>query len=660
MITALRKSFHSKIYKVILWITILALTGILTLPELLKVGSSGAQFAQVNKQTVSVNSYMSKLALHEERINALRAQFGSQADLFLRHSGIDSNPKVYAQDAVIQEALLNEAAQKLDIHIGADFIAEKLSNPLFIRQELMELVPLSAFDETGAIDPRVLHYYFKRMGLSMSDFEHSVERLLSRRTVINLIAQGTYAPDWLIMHSTMLQHARKKFSIATLSFDRFLQEAKKTKLSDDQVKAFFDKQNNQSKSYLVPERRSGVAWKIDPKDYGIEVTDREIEDNYENNKLTLYVSEPSQIQVRHILVKVTLPADKAAAYERAKALREQVLKDPKQFGVIAGKESDDKGSIERSGLVPWFKRGDKEAAFDKASFVLKENGDISDVIQTKDGYEIIQRVDKKTAVFKPLSSVKKEIKEALAFQKFNEQFAREMRGMVEQSKRGEKDLAALLRSKGGQATPITDIARDNSEWGAILFGLHAKNDADAYIDKDMGYLVQLTDIKAAYLPKLEDVRAKVEENMHEEQAALALKKALKDALEKAKTGSFASLKEEYNAIITTTPWITQSDTKAVEDLAKKGIPTAQLFQIENAGGVISYDDGRNGYILKLDNIEPLEKTALEKEKKATAAAVEQEQNRLFTAGFVASLYRSATIEISQPSNQPGYPIVYEE
>jgi len=660
MITTLRKSFHSKIYKVILWITILALTGILSLPELLKLGSSGARFARVNNQTISNNSYMSKLALHEERINSLRAQFGPQADLFLQNRGIVLDPKVFAQELVIQDALLNEVAENLAIAISSDFIAEKLSNPLFIHQELFEIIPLGAFDESGMIDPRILQYYFKRIGMSMEDFEQSIAQLLSRRMVINLINQGSYVPDWLMRYRTMMDHSRKKFSILSLSFDRALQEEKKRTISDADVKAFYDKQNNQSKGYLVPETRSGLVWKVDPKEYAVEVTDREVEDYYENNKLTLYVSEPSQIQVRHILIKVTTPADKQSAYEKAKTVREQLLKDPKQFGVVASKESDDKGAVERSGLMSWFKRGEKEAAFDKAAFVLKENGDISDVIPTKDGFEIIQRVDKKAAVYKPLASVKKEIKDSLAQQKFNEQFAREMRGVIEQSKNAENNLDALIRSRGGKVSTLTNIAKDDSNWGTVLFGLHAKNDADSYIDKGMGYIVQLTNVKKSYLPALKDVRDSVESDIHEERAAQSIKKTLKEALEKAKMSSLSLLKDEFNASLTSTGWVAQSDTKALEDLAKKGIPTKQLFQLEKAGAVSAYRDGRDGFILKLDEIEALDKEALGEEEKVTTLALAQEQNRLLTAGFVASLYRSATIEISQQSNEPGYPLAYED
>lgn len=660
MITAIRRSFKSKIYKIILWITILALAGIFSLPELLKMGEKASWFAKVNAQTVSYNDYMRKSILHEERISALRSQFGPQADIFLSSMGISLNPKIFAQDAVIQDALLDQVVQKLKVHIGSDYIAEKLSNPLFVQQELAEIIPLSAFDQTGAIDPRVLQYYFQRMGLSMNDFEAKVAQILSRRLVLNILGLGIYAPASLVQNRYVLEHASKKFSLLTFSFDRMLQEEKKNVISGEDLKAFFDAQNQQSKRYFVPEKRSGVVWKLDVQNYPIELTDREIEDFYEDNKNKLYIAEPAQVQVRHILIKASTPGDQQKAYEKAQKIHAEIVKDPKQFAVIASKESEDKSQVERGGLLPWFKRGDKEAAFDKAAFTLKENGAISDVITTSQGFEIIQRVDKKMAVYKTLANVKKDISATLMQQKFGEQFVREMRGIIEHAKSDEHNLPKIMESKGFKAQKVQEIVRDDKNWGKVLFGMRTKNDTDVYIENGAGFVVQLTDIVPAYLPSLDTVKDVVTYDLHEKRAMQKMEKITKEALEKAKTTALNVLKDDFHASLATTPFIAKSDSQSLADLKKKQVPVDQLFQLENVGAVGMAFGGRDGYIFKLEEIKPLAQDSLEKQKSEVKSALEQEQSRLFTAGFVASLYRSATIEINQQTNEPVYPIAYED
>lgn len=661
MITAIRKSFQSKIYKVILWVTILALAGVFTLPELLKIGSKASWFAQVNKHTVSQNDYLRKSILHEERINALRAQFGPQADLFLSHMGMSLDPRVYAQDAVIQDALLDQAVAQVGLSVSSDYVAEKLANPLFVRQELGEIIPMAAFDHAGNIDPRILQHYFQRFGLTMSNFEQKVSEILARRLLVNALGLGAYAPEMLVHNRFITDNARKAFSILTVSFERALQEEKKNAISDANLKSFFDAENEKTKKYFVPEKRTGLEWKIDPKDYGIEVTDREIEDYYENNKLRLYVEAPAQVQVRHILIKAATPADRNTAQEKAQRLQQEAMRDPKQFAILASKESDDKGQIEKSGLMPWFKRGDKEAAFDKAAFTLKENGDISQVIATSQGFEIIQRVDKKPATYKSLSNVKKEISAAVMAQKFGEQFAREMRGVIENSKSAENGLQKTMEAKGVKPKKITDIVREDKEWGKILFALHTKNDADAYIENGMGVVVQLTEIHNAYLPSLDSIKDVVSYDLYERYAAQNAQSLTKYVFEKAKNTDFADLKKELNLELTNIALVSKSDTQAVEGLKKKGLPADQLFQLEKNGSIGSSFDGRNGYVFRLNEIESVDNEASKKQKTEARAGLEQEQSRLFTAGFVASLFRSATIEISQhSSNETEYPIAYED
>jgi parvulin-like peptidyl-prolyl isomerase len=660
MITAIRRSFKSRIYKIILWIIIAALAVLFSGQELLKMGAKASWFAQVNKQTISRNDYMRQAMLHEDRIRALRVQFGPQADLFLKNMGMSLNPKLYAQDVVIQEALLNQAIQQLRLSISYDYIAEKLSNPLFVRQELAEIIPLEAFDQTGNIDSRILHRYLQRMGLTTADFEQKIAEILARRTLLNILNEAAFVPQSFLDHQYTIDNARKGFSIATISFERVLQEEKKNSITECDLKAFFDKNNATSKKYFVPEKRSGLEWRIAAADYGIEVTEREIEDYYENNKIKLYVETPAQVQVRHILIKSLVPADRQTAKEKAERIRSEAMKDPKQFALIASKESDDKGQVERGGLMPWFKRGEKEAAFDKAAFTLKENGDISQVIPTSQGFEIIQRIDKKPAVYKSLSSVKKEIVTSLVDQKFGEKFAREMRGIIENSKNAGSNLQKMMEEKGLKPKKLSSIVKEDKDWGRVLFGLHTKNDADAYIDNGVGVVVQLIEVQNAYLPTLDSIKDVVSYDLHEDRAAQKVTDLSKEAFEKAKVQDLASVKKEFNLELTNIALVSKSDSQALALLKKKNLPVDQLFQLEKIGAIGTSHDGRNGYVYRLDEIESISGQASQKQKEEMRSSLEREQNSLFTAGFVASLYRSAKIEISQSFNDTEYSIAYED
>ena len=215
MITAIRKSFKSKIYKVILWVTIVALAGLFSLPGLFKMGSRVFWFAQVNNETISQSDYQQKVVLQEERMHALRAQFGAQADLLLQNLGMSLNPKVFAQDAVIQDALSNQAGKELSLHVSNEYVLERLSNPLFVRQELTDVVPFAVFDQSGLIDSRALHLYLQRMRITRGDFEQEIAQALKRHMLLGIVTVGSYVPEAFVTNQYRMSNARKKFSVLT-------------------------------------------------------------------------------------------------------------------------------------------------------------------------------------------------------------------------------------------------------------------------------------------------------------------------------------------------------------------------------------------------------------------------------------------------------------
>jgi parvulin-like peptidyl-prolyl isomerase len=105
-----------------------------------------------------------------------------------------------------------------------------------------------------------------------------------------------------------------------------------------------------------------------------------------------------KVRARHILVKVASGAsmkDKSAALKKARDLRKKIA-DGADFGEVAAKESDDKGSAQRGGDLGGLSRGQTVPAFEKAVFDLPV-GKLSDVVETDFGYHIILVEEKRAA-----------------------------------------------------------------------------------------------------------------------------------------------------------------------------------------------------------------------------------------------------------------------
>jgi len=103
-----------------------------------------------------------------------------------------------------------------------------------------------------------------------------------------------------------------------------------------------------------------------------------------------------EILVSHIMT-FTSQGDEAAN-KKAKATIDSIyqrIKAGDDFGVLAQKHSQDKGSSVKNGELPWFGTGRMVPEFETAAFALKNTGDVSEPIQSAYGWHIIKLLDKK-------------------------------------------------------------------------------------------------------------------------------------------------------------------------------------------------------------------------------------------------------------------------
>ncbi len=136
---------------------------------------------------------------------------------------------------------------------------------------------------------------------------------------------------------------------------------------------------------------------IDPRfavpDEAVSVSDREIEAYYRANRKQF--ERPGQAVVRLVsLDKAPTAADTAAALDRARALRQEIL-DGADFSEVARRESADSGSAARGGDLGSFGRNVMIAPFEEAVWSLPI-GSVSEPVQTAFGYHLI-RVDRRDA-----------------------------------------------------------------------------------------------------------------------------------------------------------------------------------------------------------------------------------------------------------------------
>jgi peptidyl-prolyl cis-trans isomerase SurA len=103
---------------------------------------------------------------------------------------------------------------------------------------------------------------------------------------------------------------------------------------------------------------------------------------------------PSEFEIG-IIAKTPVigQAERDAAIEKLKGIRERILKGD-DFATLAVLYSEDPGSAKQGGELGFFQRGSMRPEFEAAAFKLKP-GEVSDIVETDDGYHIIQLIERR-------------------------------------------------------------------------------------------------------------------------------------------------------------------------------------------------------------------------------------------------------------------------
>jgi hypothetical protein len=640
MITIIRKHIKSKFFKYIIWFFMAILAIVFILPNLGERLQGPQWIARVNDIEIDGPSFYRATAKQEYNIRIMREQYGAYADMFMQMLGLNRDPKTLAYEELVREAVVDEVAQSIPLYISDDYVDQKFNDPLFVQQSgLYSTLPLGFFTPQG-IDEQALSFYLARMGMSVAQFETVIEQALARYIALELAGIANYTPQYMINDAINSEISKRKYAIVSFALDTIMNEEKKKDITDADLKSFF---NAHTKNYWVPEQRTGVVWEFNPSLYGITISDNEVQDFYDKHKVRKYVDAPSKVQVRRILLKFSETEPKELLYQRAQALRAELMQRPDAFANKAKELSEDEESAKNGGLLPFFSKGDHDPVFERKSFVLKNDGDISEVFQTENGIELVQRVDKKPMQFKPLSQVKNEIKQTLLHQAFAKAFSNDMKKIIDSTGIDEVALVPFLKEKKSKEHTIPLSSKDDTKRMQMLFRLK-DGEAGFFVENEVGYIVQLKEIKPRYLPQLETIKSVVKDHLIEDRAQKALEQRIKQASAEIRTSSAQVVAEKYAGSLQETNFIKQDSKDALEALNKKGIPTNKMLQLEKKSAVATHLDNDKGYVFYVLDVSEGDKEAFNEHKAEIESRVQNERKGLFVQGFVASLSRNATIE----------------
>jgi peptidyl-prolyl cis-trans isomerase D len=447
---------------------------------------------------------------------------------------------------VSREVMLNEAKR-----LGIDATANELQQKIFA---------LPYFQDNGNFAFNRYKAILEQNGMTVPQFEDGVREEIIQEKLRNLITDSVTVSDKEIEQEFRDRNEKSKISYVSFEPSKF---TNKVVLQEADIKAHYD-QNKES--YRIPEQRKAKYLFADTAALraGIQIPEAELKTYYQQNLATYQL--PEKVRASHILLKTEGKSPEESEKIKAKAtdLLLQVRKGA-DFAELAKKNSEDTVSAANGGDLGAFARGAMVPEFEQAAFSLGV-GAISDLVKTQYGYHIIKVVEKQPAHTQTFEEVENLIRPTLV-QRKAEQKAQELADKAFTLTKNNKtfdQIAAELKITV-QETPLFQqggsipLIGNSPEFSSKVFGLKEKEVGSPIRIPNGFALPQLVEIKAPYVPGLDEVRAKVEDALKASKAAELAKAKAQEFAEKVKTaGGLEKLAKSYSVEVKTSEEFTRN------------------------------------------------------------------------------------------------------
>lgn len=594
--------------------------------------SSHEVIAEIEGRQITAGDFR---RIYYEQIQAYRTAYGGNLNEdMLRQLGIDQR---LLQQMIDEEAALAEAA-KLGIDASDAELRERI-------------LTMPAFQENGRFigDERYRQLLqLQRPPLKPAEFEERLRRSL----VVEKLR--TAVTDWVRVAGDEVdaefrrRNEKVKLELVTFQADKFREGVT---VSDAELAQHFDANKDK---YRIPEKRKIRYLLVDMQAMGAKVTlaPDDVQRYYEDN--ADQYSTPEQVRASHILLK-TEGKDEAAVRTQA----EDVLAKAKggaDFAELAKTFSEDEGSKEKGGDLDLFGRGAMVPEFEQAAFTLQP-GVISDLVKTQYGFHIIKVTEKRPAVTRALDEVKQQIEDQLKLERAQAQATR----MAESASADIKkpaDLDRVGKTRGFTVSESGAFQRDEPiagigfapEVGAWAFQL-AENEVSPPIRTSQGFvIIAVTGKQDAYVPKLDEVKEKVREDVTVKKALEAARlRAAGVAQEAAKSGDLAKAAKAAGLTVQTSELVARG--AALPEVGISPAADQAAFALP-AGGVSQPVTAESAaVVVKVVEKKDVTKAEIEAGREALRQELIAEHRNRFFSAYMTKAKQRMKIEINRETLQ---------
>jgi peptidyl-prolyl cis-trans isomerase D len=304
-------------------------------------------------------------------------------------------------DFITKQMTARYEAERLGLTVSDEevLVGLQAGNPQFFTNGAMSLEQRSAYEQ-----------YLASQGYTLDEAIDDMRRdLMVNKKLMDWILESIVVTPAEVEAEFSKKYERAKIAYIAFPPAKFTDQVKPT---EDDLRKMFD--GNRA-NYTVPAKSSFqvVVLDQDKVEATIQLSDAQLRAAYSSNLDNFRM--PERLHVRHILIQTEGKSDSEKKTLKAKAddLLKQ-LKGGADFAELAKKNSQDTASAEKGGDLDWMVRGQSGSPeFEAAAFALTKPMELSGVITSMYGYQIIQLLGREPARVKPFEEVKSGLMEDL-------------------------------------------------------------------------------------------------------------------------------------------------------------------------------------------------------------------------------------------------------
>ena len=593
------------------------------------VGASASDVvATVNGKDIRGLDYQRR---YQNQMMAYQQQYGGSInEQLLRQLGVDQQ---ILQQMVDEQAALAEA-ERQGIRVSDEELAQQIfsipalqENGRFIGEARYEQLLLS-----------------QNPPMNKGDFEENLRRSMMIDKLRSAVTGWLAVTDTDVEREYKNRNEKIKLQVVALTADKFRD---KVTVTDADINTYYTAHQAQ---YRKGEQRKIKYLLIDRDQMRsrITITPQDIESYYNSNAQQFQT--PEQVRASHILLK-TEGKDEAAVRKQAEDVLKQAKAPGADFAALAKKYSEDDGSKANGGDLDYFPKGRMVPEFEQAAFAMQP-GQISDLVKSQFGFHIIKVVDKKAAATQTLDQMRSQIQQTLAAQRVEQQVAARTTDLDARITKP-ADLDVVGKEAGVTVAESGLFAREDPiptlgpapEVAAQAFQMKTGEVSKAVQSPRGPVYITVTDRRDPYVPKLDEVKDRVREDVTKEKAAELSKQrageiasSLRSARDFAAAAKAQGLEAKDTQLIARGSPLPDIGVSPDIDKVAFGLPS---------GGVSDPVSTANGsVIVRVAERQDVTPDAMRQAKESFRTQLLNEQRELFFASYMSKAKQAMKIQVN--------------